>query len=299
MRFEGLYTIALTPFSEGGEIDEQSIGSLARFYRQQGVQGMTVLGIMGEVHKLSEGERLQVMHAYLASAQGMPVVVGCSAQGTEVSVSLAKAAELAGAAGIMVAPPTGVRNDELLFRHFSAVANAVHIPVVIQDEPVSTGVALSPSLMARLAKEVANVQYVKVEEPPTPSKVSRILAASEGRLAVFGGLGGMYFYEELLRGAAGVMTGFAYPEVLVKVYRLFRDGLQEEARKVFYHYLPLIRFEAQLGVGGVSIRKDTFKLRKLIRTSYVRSPVPETDPQTLNELVDLITYLGLTLGSGA
>ena len=147
--------------------------------------------------------------------------------------------------------------------------------------------------MAKLARSFDNIQYVKVEEPPTPSKVSAILDAAEGRLAVFGGLGGMYFYEELLRGAAGVMTGFAFPEILVKIYRLFKEGMREDARKVFYQYLPLIRFEAQLGVGGVAIRKEIFRLRKVIQSSYVRPPAPGTDPKTLEELTDLIEYLEL------
>lgn len=293
MSFAGLFTIALTPFLDSGAVDEQGIVKLTEFYRNQGVHGLTVLGIMGEVHKLSELERLRVMKGYLDAAQGLPVVVGCSAQGTDVSVHFARAAADAGAAGVMVSAPTGIRNEHLLFEHFSAVAGAVEIPVVIQDEPASTGVLLTAELMSKLAESCSNIQYVKVEEPPTPSKVSAILKASGGRLGVFGGLGGMYFYEELLRGAAGVMTGFAYPEVLVRIYNLFQQGLREEARKVFYHYLPLIRFEAQLGVGGVAIRKEVFRLRGVISSSYVRSPAPKTDSETLQELTDLIDYLAL------
>lgn len=293
MTFEGLYTIALTPFLETGEVDEKGIEGLTQFYRQQGVQGITVLGIMGEVHKLGETERLQVMQAYLDAAEDTPVVVGCSAQGTDVSIGLARAAQQAGAAGVMVSAPSGVKSEQLLFEHFSAIAKAIQIPLVIQDEPASTGVILTAGFMAKLARSFDNIQYVKVEEPPTPSKVSAILDAAEGRLAVFGGLGGMYFYEELLRGAAGVMTGFAFPEILVKIYRLFKEGMREDARKVFYQYLPLIRFEAQLGVGGVAIRKEIFRLRKVIQSSYVRPPAPGTDPKTLEELTDLIEYLEL------
>lgn len=296
MRFRGLYTIALTPFSEQGEVDEEGIARLVEFYRQQGVQGITVLGIMGEVNKLSDTERLRVMQVYLEAAAGIPVVVGCSAQGTHVSVGLARAAERAGAAGIMISAPIGVRNEDLLFSHFAAVAKAVMIPVVVQDEPVSTGVTLTPVFLARLAKELPNVRYVKVEEPPTPTKVSAIRTASDGHLDVFGGLGGLYFYEELLRGAVGVMTGFAYPDVLVGIYNLFVQGNHKEARAVFYQYLPLIRFESQLGVGGVGIRKETFRLRHVIDSSYVRPPSSQSDVETLRELADLVQYLGLDSG---
>ncbi|OFW81811.1 MAG: hypothetical protein A2201_10535 [Alicyclobacillus sp. RIFOXYA1_FULL_53_8] len=296
MRFQGLYTIALTPFTEQGEVDEDGIVRLVDFYRQKGVQGITVLGIMGEVHKLSDSERLRVMQVYLQAAQGIPVVVGCSAQGTHVSVGLARAAEEAGAAGIMISAPIGVRNEDLLFSHFADVAQAVTIPIVIQDEPVSTGVTLTPRFLARLANELRNVRWVKVEEPPTPTKVTAIRTASGGTLDVFGGLGGLYFYEELLRGAVGVMTGFAYPDILVRIYDLFERGDHDQARAVFYQYLPLIRFESQLGVGGVGIRKETFRLRNVIQSAYVRPPSSPTDAETLRELADLVHYLGLDSG---
>ncbi len=106
----------------------------------------------------------------------------------------------------------------------------------------------------------------------------------------------MYFYEELSRGAVGIMTGFAYPEILVRVYGLFSGGRKKEAREHFFRYLPLIRFEAQLGVGGVGIRKEVFALRRIIGSSHVRRPSPPLDAVTLLELEDLVAYLGLTEG---
>jgi 4-hydroxy-tetrahydrodipicolinate synthase len=106
-------------------------------------------------------------------------------------------------------------------------------------------------------------------------------------------LGGMYFYEELVRGASGIMTGFAYPHVLVETYRLFVDGERREAQEYFFRYLPLIRFEAQLGVGGVGIRKEILKLRGAITSSHVRFPAPSLDEGTLQELEDLVEVLGL------
>jgi 4-hydroxy-tetrahydrodipicolinate synthase len=92
------------------------------------------------------------------------------------------------------------------------------------------------------------------------------------------------------------MTGFAYPEILVRVYSLYSGGREKEAREHFFRYLPLIRFEAQLGVGGVGIRKEVFKMRRIIGSSHVRSPAPPLDAETLRELEDLVEYLGLTEG---
>jgi 4-hydroxy-tetrahydrodipicolinate synthase len=293
---KGVCTITLTPFDDQGNVDEKSLRDLTDFYIRAGVDGMTILGIMGEVHKLSESDRLRVMNIVLEQTNGrVPVVVGCSAQGTNVVADLAKKAEEAGAAAVMVAPPANLKNEEMLLYHYKAIAENISIPIVVQDEPVTTGVLLSPAFLARLANEIDLVRYVKLEEAPTTVKTTKILEQSNGKLQIFGGLGGMYFYEELNRGAVGIMTGFAYPEVLVGTYQRFIQGQKNEAREYFFTYLPLIRFEAQLGIGGVTIRKEIFKLRGIIESSHVRFPGARVDEQTMEELRDLIEFVGLSI----
>jgi 4-hydroxy-tetrahydrodipicolinate synthase len=290
----GVCTIALTPFTEEGDLDQASIESLCEFYLKSGVHGITVLGIMGEAHKLSDAERRVVTERYVYAADGrVPVVVGCSAAATKVAAERAREAEEAGAAAVMVAPPNNQRNLELVFEHYRRVAEAVSVPVVVQDEPVNTGVVMPAPFIAGLVNEIGGCRYVKLEEAPTTIKISDLLQRVETGAAVFGGLGGMYFYEELVRGASGIMTGFAYPHVLVETYRLFAEGERREAQEYFFRYLPLIRFEAQLGVGGVGIRKEILKLRSIISSSHVRFPAPALDQETLRELEDLVEVLGL------
>src|SRR5215207_3032496 len=294
MSLTGVCTITLTPFTEGGDVDLESIDSLAGLYLDSGVYGLTILGIMGEAHKLSDEERSMVVGRYIEAARGrVPVVVGCSAVATKVTVERAREAETAGAAAIMVAPPNNVRNLDLVFEHYRRVAEAVSVPVVVQDEPVNTGVVMHAPFLARLVDGIEGCRYVKLEEAPTTIKISSLLERTESGVGVFGGLGGMYFYEELGRGAVGIMTGFAYPHVLVETYRLFAGGQQRKAQEYFFRYLPLIRFEAQLGVGGVGIRKEILKLRGVIDSSHVRFPAPSLDEKTLRELEDLVAVLGL------
>ena len=290
----GVCTIALTPFTDEGELDEESIASLSEFYVKSGVHGVTILGIMGEAHKLSDAERRAVTQRYVSAVGGrVPVVVGCSAVATKVVIERAREAEEAGAAAVMVAPPNNQRNLDLVFEHYRRVAEAVSVPVVVQDEPVNTGVVMPAPFIARLVDEIAGCRYVKLEEAPTTIKISALLKSMETEAGIFGGLGGMYFYEELRRGASGIMTGFAYPHVLVETYRLFVEGERREAQEYFFRYLPLIRFEAQLGVGGVGIRKEILKLRGVITSSHVRFPAPTLDDETLRELEDLVEVLGL------
>ena len=290
----GVCTITLTPFTDEGELDEESIASLSEFYVKSGVHGVTILGIMGEAHKLSDAERRAVTQRYVSAVGGrVPVVVGCSAVATKVVIERAHEAEEAGAAAVMVAPPNNQRNLDLVFEHYRRVAEAVSVPVVVQDEPVNTGVVMPAPFIAGLVDGIEGCRYVKLEEAPTTIKISSLLERIETEVDIFGGLGGMYFYEELVRGAGGIMTGFAYPHVLVETYRLFVEGEKREAQEYFFHYLPLIRFEAQLGVGGVGIRKEILKLRGVIASSHVRFPAPSLDEETLRELEDLVEVLGL------
>jgi 4-hydroxy-tetrahydrodipicolinate synthase len=294
MSLHGVCTIALTPFTGEGDLDEESIDSLAGFYLNSGVHGVTILGIMGEAHKLSDTERQAVTDRYVSAIGGrVPVVVGCSAVATRIVVERARAAEEAGAAAVMVAPPNNQRSLDLVFEHYRRVAEAVSVPVVVQDEPVNTGVVMPAPFIARLVDEIEGCRHVKLEEAPTTIKISALLNYAKTEVGVFGGLGGMYFYEELARGAAGIMTGFAYPHVLVETYRRFVEGEKREAQEYFFRYLPLIRFEAQLGVGGVGIRKEILKLRGVISSSHVRFPAPALDEETLRELEDLVEVLGL------
>jgi 4-hydroxy-tetrahydrodipicolinate synthase len=297
MSLTGVCTITLTPFTEGGDVDLESIDSLAGLYLDSGVYGLTILGIMGEAHKLSDEERSMVVGRYIEAARGrVPVVVGCSAMATKVTVERAREAETAGAAAIMVAPPNNVRNLDLVFEHYRRVAEAVSVPVVVQDEPVNTGVIMPAPFIARVINEIEGCRYVKLEEAPTTIKITNLIEKIEDpdkRAGIFGGLGGMYFYEELARGAVGIMTGFAYQEILVRTYKLFSEGREREAREYFFRYLPLVRFEAQLGVGGVGIRKEVFKMRGAISSSHVRFPAPALDEETLRELEELVGLLGL------
>ena len=297
MSLTGVCTITLTPFTEGGDVDLESIDSLAGLYLDSGVYGLTILGIMGEAHKLSDAERSMVVGRYIEAARGrVPVVVGCSAVATKVTVERAREAETAGAAAIMVAPPNNVKNLDLVFEHYRRVAEAVSVPVVVQDEPVNTGVIMPAPFIARVINEIEGCRYVKLEEAPTTIKITNLIEKIEDpdkRAGIFGGLGGMYFYEELARGAVGIMTGFAYQEILVRTYELFSEGRGREAREYFFRYLPLVRFEAQLGVGGVGIRKEVFKMRGAISSSHVRFPAPALDEETLRELEELVGMLGL------
>jgi 4-hydroxy-tetrahydrodipicolinate synthase len=293
-RLAGVLPITLTPFTEEGDVDEGSVDTLVEDYLGAGVHGLTILGIMGEAARLLDDEREVVLRRYLAAVDGrVPVVAGVSARATRMAQEYARRAEDAGAAAVMLAPPDNVKNLDLVFEHFRRVAESVSVPVVVQDEPVNTGVTMPAPFLLRLLNEIEGCRYLKLEETPTLPKISAVRAGVTGPVRIFGGLGGLYLYEELLRGADGIMTGFGFPRVLVRTYELFTAGEREAAQDYFFRHLPLIRYEAQLGVGGVTIRKQVFARRGVIRSPHARFPAPPVDDLTLAELDDLIAALGL------
>ena len=291
---QGVLPITLTPFTEDGEVDEVSIDSLVEDYLGAGAHGLTILGIMGEAAKLLDDERERVLRRYVEATAGrVPVVAGVSARATHMSLDYARRAEDAGAAAVMLAPPDNTKNLDLVFEHFRRVAEAVSVPVVVQDEPVNTGVTMPAPFLVRLLDEIEGCRYLKLEETPTLPKITAVRQKVGSPVGIFGGLGGVYLYEELLRGADGIMTGFGFPQVLVRTYELFAAGDRPQAQEYFFRHLPLIRYEAQLGVGGVTIRKAVFARRGSISSPHARFPAPPVDELTLTELDDLIAAVGL------
>jgi 4-hydroxy-tetrahydrodipicolinate synthase len=292
---DGVYTVVPTPFDDDGAVDVVSLERLVDFIAASGVEGVLVLGVMGEAPKLLPDERRAVVEASVAAAAGRgSVIVGVTHPSVHGARTLAAAAEKGGAHAVLLAPPRvdRVGREEAIVGYFRDVSAELSVDVVLQDHPASSGVELSAELIGRIAHEVPRVRSVKLEDPPTPSKVSQIHAVGPEGFKIFGGLGGVFFLEELSRGANGTMTGFAYPEVLVDVYRAYASGETDEATTTFFRYLPLIRFEFQEAV-GLAIRKRVYKLRGLIDSDHVRPPGTRLDDETAAELGLLLERLGL------
>jgi 4-hydroxy-tetrahydrodipicolinate synthase len=287
----GLLNIMVTPFTTAEEVDVESLRAVTRWAVEAGVAGLVPLGIMGEAHKLSDRERDLVLKTVVDEAGAVPVVAGCTAESTVVAAERARRAAELGAAAVMIAAPRAATTPALQREHYAGVAS-VGIPVVVQDEPVTTGVVMTSSTIGELC-ELDGIAAVKVEQSPSPTKISGILEAAP-RAACYGGLGGLYLLEELDRGAVGVMTGFAFPEVLVDIHRRYAAGDVDGAWAVFHHWMPLIRYEAQLGVGGVGIRKQLLTERGVIASPTVRRPVASGDPRSMSELRNLLTRLSST-----
>ena len=293
INFHGVYPILPTPFLHDGSLDVASLRRLIKFQRSAGVQGVAVLGHMGEAVHLSEAERRQVIETVMEEAgSDLAVWVGVRAFGTMGCVEQAKVAADLGAHCVFVAPVT-VQNDEVLYQHYKTVADAVPIPVMIHDYPTSFGVTLSYDLIGRLAQDGV-CPYIKQEDYPVGPKTSAILEKSAGKIGVFGGLGGIYFMEELERGAIGIATGFSFPAVLVDIQRRFESGDAAGARQLFDQMATLFRYEFQPKL-GLPFRKHVYQRRGIFETTFVRAPSVTLDQQTIDEFEGIIARVGLRL----
>jgi len=300
LTFEGVFSVLPTPFRGGGDIDVASLRRVVDLIVGAGVKGVTALGVTGEVARLTERERHLVVETVVQQVNGRAaVIVGASADGVRTGVEYSREAKSLGASAVMVSPPRMLKlNSESVVNHYKALAEAVDLPIVVQDYPPISGFAMEAGLLARIAREVPAARTVKLEDPPTPFKTARILAAAgETKVAILGGLGGVFLLEELLAGAAGVMTGFAYPEVLVQVVSLYRAGRVDEAGDVFYRFVPLMRFEFQEGI-GMAIRKEVFRRRGAIVDASTRAPGAMLDEGTRAALDRVLAWTARQEGAG-
>ena len=287
-QLSGVWNIVPTPFHPDEALDLDSLGTLTEFVVASGVDGMTILGVLGEGAKVTDSERSVIIDAVLTRANGrVPVCVTVSAASGFRAAEYAREARAKGAQSVMLsAPPLARPNDDAVRRHYLRVAEAVaDLPVVIQDLP-TLGVWMSAELIGRMASEAPNLRVVKLEEEPTAPKVGRLLAANP-ELRVLGGLGGEMLIEELRRGAVGTMTGFGYPETLVAIMRDWRAGNDVAAVERFHRWMPLIRFENQQLL-NLPIRKRIYMRRGAIASDKLRAPGPVLDQQTISDLDDLI-----------
>jgi len=290
---KGVYSVLPTPFADAGDLDEASLRRVVDLFVRAGVDGVTVLGVTGEVARLDEAERVRVAEVALDAVAGrVPVVVGATADGTRACIGYSRSALAAGAAAVMVSPPRMPKlNTDAVLRHYRSLAEAVDIDIVVQDYPPISGYHVEPALLARIAREVPRARTIKLEDPPTPFKTARILeAAGDIRVQVLGGLGGVFLLEELLAGAAGAMTGFAVPEILVRIVRLFRAGAVDEAADVFYRAVPLMRFEFQEGI-GMAIRKEVLRRRGALASASIRPPGGALDAPTREALDRVLAWV--------
>jgi 4-hydroxy-tetrahydrodipicolinate synthase len=274
---KGVIPIAPTPFHPDGRVDEVSLDRMTDFFLAAGVDGITILGQLGEAPKLDHREAIAVATRVTRRAD-VPVIVGVSAPGFAAMRSLAREVMELGAAGVMIGPPNTLRTDDQIVTYYRQAAEAIgaDVPFVLQDYPLTFTVIMTPDVVRRIVAENESCVMLKHEDWPGLEKITALRGferdGSMRHIAILTGNGGLFLDFEMERGADGANTGYAFPEMLVDVVRLSAAGNRDAAHDLFDAHLPYLRYEQQQGPLGLAVRKYVLMKRGILASDAQRKP---------------------------
>jgi len=288
-RYRGVFPVVPTTFTETGELDLESQKRCVDFMIDAGSEGLCILANFSEQFALSDDERETLTRTILEHVAGrVPVIVTTTHFATRVCVERSRRAQAQGAAMVMVMPPyhgATIRVPEALVHGFFArLSDALAIPIMIQDAPVS-GTPMSAAFLARMATEIEHVRYFKIETAGAATKLRALIrlggAAIEGP---WDGEEGITLLADLDAGATGAMTGGGYPDGVRRIVDAHAAGRRDDAVAEYGRWLPLINFENRQG--GLLAAKALMRAGGVIACDAPRHPFPEMHPETRAGLLE-------------
>ncbi len=291
--YTGVYPIAPVPFHDDESLDLEGMMRVLDCMIDQGVDGICVLANYSEQFLISDAERDQLLKLSLEHVAGrVPVIATCSHFSTGIVVQRVQRAKDLGAAMIMLMPPyhgTLLKGSEQqTFDQFQR-AGDVGLPLMVQDAPLS-GVALSVPFLARMAREIPNVAYLKIETPQTADKLRAVIAAAGDAIdGPFDGEESITLMADLDAGATGTMPSATLPDLIKPVLTAFAAGDRAGAMAQYNRILPLINFEN--GQCGLRACKTVMMEGGVIKSNRVRHPLDPLPPATRAGLLELARSL--------
>jgi dihydrodipicolinate synthase/N-acetylneuraminate lyase len=288
-RYAGVFPVVPTTFTDAGELDLVSQKRCVDFMIDAGSTGLCILANFSEQFVLSDDEREVLTAAILKHVAGrVPVIVTTTHFGTKVCAERSRRAQDLGAAMVMVMPPyhgATIRvTEEKIYEFFATLSAAIDIPIMIQDAPVS-GTTLSAPFLARMAKEIRNVAYFKIETPGAASKLRELIRLGGDAIeGPWDGEEAITLLPDLEAGATGAMTGGGYPDGIRKIMDAWAAGKRDEAVVEYTRWLPLINYENRQG--GILTAKALMKEGGIIASEAPRHPFPAMHPDVRAGLLE-------------
>ncbi|SON53757.1 L-2-keto-3-deoxyarabonate dehydratase [Hartmannibacter diazotrophicus] len=293
-RYKGVFPVAPTIFDARGELDLQGQCRAIDFMIDAGSNGICILANFSEQFSLTDAERDAVAETVLKHvADRVPVIVTTSHFSPRICAERSARAEALGAAMVMVMPPyhgaTFRVGEPGIYDFFRTVSDAISIPIMIQDAPVA-GTPLSPEFLARMAKEIEQVSYFKIETAMAAAKLRRLIEL--GGTAIEGPWDGeeaITLMPDLDAGATGAMTGGGYPDGIRQILDPYVAGDREAAMQAYERWLPLINYENRQC--GLLACKALMKEGGVIACEDARAPLAPLHPATRAGLIELASRL--------
>jgi 2-keto-3-deoxy-L-arabinonate dehydratase len=293
-RYRGIFPVVPTTFSESGALDLDSQKRAVDFMIDAGSDGLAILANFSEQFSLADDEREVLTRTILGHVNGrVPVIVTTSHYGTDVCAARSRRAQDMGAAMVMVMPPyhgaTFRVPEAQIYDFYARVSDAVDVPIMIQDAPAS-GTVLSAAFLARMAREIEQVSYFKIETPGAASKLRELIRLGGDAIeGPWDGEEAITLFADLNGGATGSMTGGGFPDGVRPVLEAFREGRRDEAFAHYQRWLPLINHENRQA--GLLAAKALMKEGGVIACESPRHPLPPMHPDTRAELIDIARRL--------
>lgn len=290
----GIIPAIVTPLDDDGVLDEASLRRLVAYEREDGADGLLILGLSGEGVMLTVPERERVTDIVVEAADGMPLLVGCSADSTEAAVRLVRGAVERGADAVMVAPPRkpGQTPDEARAHYRAVSAAAGDCEVMVQDAPFAVGFELGVELVLELSRELENVRSYKIEALPYWENAVRAASVAGDGLRMYGGHAGLYLPDVVDSGAVGLIPGPEFVAPLKRAWEAYRAGNREAADREYQRLLPLLVFQAQSWAWLVGGHKTILKQRGVISSTRSRLVEANLSESTRSRMLEIAQSIG-------
>jgi dihydrodipicolinate synthase/N-acetylneuraminate lyase len=269
--FRGVFAIPPTPFKDDGSVDYEGLNRCVDFCVAAGAHGIGAPVNASEFWTLTDEERKEVARTIVERAAGRAMtVVGVQGASIPHAVLFAKHARSVGADAVIAMPPyVRTVSPAAIVAYYTALNEAIDIPICIQNHDPPGGTRMTPEFVARLVNELEHVIYIKEETYPPQQAITAELALCGDRLGgVMGGIAGRYLLEEYARGSCGTMPACEVADVHVQVWDALEAGDTRTARDVMNALQPLLNYEAMY---GAAIYKEVLRRRGVIESSYMRS----------------------------
>lgn len=292
--YRGIFPVVPTTFTDSGELDLPSQRRALDFMIDADVDGLAILANFSEQFSLSDQEREVLTRTALEHVDGrVPVIVTTSHYATRICAERSRRAQDMGAAMVMVMPPyhgATFRVPEAQIQAFyQQVSDAIDIPIMVQDAPAS-GTVLSPTFLARMAREIAHVSYFKMETAGAANKLRELIQLGGDAIeGPWDGEEAITLLADLHAGATGAMTGGGFPDGIRPILEAHRRGDMEGAFALYQRWLPLINHENRQA--GMLAAKALMKEGGVIACEAPRHPLPPMHPATRRELIDIARRL--------
>jgi 2-keto-3-deoxy-L-arabinonate dehydratase len=293
-RYRGIFPVVPTTFTETGALDLESQKRVVDFMIDAGSDGLCILANFSEQFALSDDERETLTRVMLEHVAGrVPVIVTTSHYSSAVCVERSRRAQEQGAQMVMVMPPyhgaTFRVPEAQIYEFYARLSDGIDIPIMIQDAPAS-GTVLSAAFLARMARELEQVSYFKIETPGAAAKLRELIRlGGEAVEGPWDGEEAITLFADLNAGVTGSMTGGGYPDGIRPILEAFREGKRDEAFAHYQRWLPLINHENRQT--GLLAAKALMKEGGVIACEAPRHPLPPMHPDTRAELIDIARRL--------